>query len=183
MSTTSPKSPNPSESDSDTTESTSGTLSAATGQAAHSVSQPDAAPTQTAPQPDPDPSADPEAGDAPGDEQVGALRKEAAGYRKRAREAEARADAADAKLAALLDHLVAQAAGDRGVKPEALQAAGVDRAAWFGEGGAFLPEALAADVRATAEMFAIPRKGHNPHTGTGAENPAEALSWADAIKG
>lgn len=145
--------------------------------------EPDSTDPSAAQQPEPDPSADPEADDPQGDDQVGALRKEAAGYRKRAREAEQRADAADAKVAALLDHLVAQAAGARGVKPEALQAAGVDRAAWFGEDGAFLPEALAADVRATAEMFAIPRKGHNPHTGTGIENPAEALSWADAIKG
>lgn len=134
-------------------------------------------------QPEPDPNTDPEAGDAPGDDQVGALRKEAAGYRKRAKDAETRADAADAQVAALLDHLVQQAAGARGVKPEALTAAGVDRAAWFGEDGAFRPEQLAADVRATAEMFAIPRKGHNPHTGTGTEIPAEGLSWANAIKG
>lgn len=145
--------------------------------------EPDATDPQTAQQPDPDPSADPDAGDPQADDQVGQLRKEAAGYRKRAKDAEGRADAAEAQVGTLLDHLVQQAAGARGIKPEALAAAGVDRTAWFSEQGAFLPDALAADVRTTAEMFAVPRKGHNPHTGTGPEMPPNGKTWADAING
>ena len=111
---------------------------------------------------------------------VAKLRKEAAGHRAKLREAEARADAAEARAQAVLDHVLAVECRPYKIAPRALELAEKDPAAWFSEDG-FNRAALRADISEVAQMFGVRKPGHSPHTGTGGERPT-SRTWGDALK-
>ena len=110
------------------------------------------------------------------DNLVTKLRKENAGHRTRAKEAETRADAAEARAAAVLDYVIAAECKPYGIAPRALQLAEKDPAAWFGPEG-FDRQALVADIRDVAAMFGARKPGHSPYTGTGTERPPKGKTW------
>lgn len=110
------------------------------------------------------------------DNLVTKLRKENAGHRTRAKEAETRADAAEARAQAVLDHVLAAECKTYGIAPRALQLAEKDPAAWFGKDG-FDRQALVADIREVAAMFGGRKAGVSPYTGTGTERPPKGKTW------
>lgn len=149
----------------------------------------DAERAETAPpaheEPEEAPEADAGTDDAeePGSEDEGLvakLRKENAGHRSRLREAEARAETAEARAQAVLDHVLVTECKPYKIAPRALTLAEKDPAAWFGDDG-FNRAALRADISEVAQMFGARKAGHSPHTGTGGERPT-SRTWGDALK-
>lgn len=124
---------------------------------------------------------DAEEADSDDDGLVAKLRKEAAGHRTRTKEAEARADAAEARAQAVLDHVLDVECRPYKIAPRALTLAEKDPSAWFSEDG-FDRAALRADISEVAQMFGVRKPGHSPHTGTGSERPERKASWDDALK-
>lgn len=108
--------------------------------------------------------------------EVSKLRKEAARYRTEKKAEAERADAAEARATAVLDHVLAAECKTYGIAPRALQLAEKDPAAWFGRDG-FDRQALVADIREVAAMFGGRKAGVSPYTGTGTERPPKGKTW------
>lgn len=115
------------------------------------------------------------------DNLVTKLRKENAGHRTRAKEAETRADAAEARAAAVLDYVIAAECAPYKIAPRALQLAEKDPSNWFGKDG-FDRKALRDDISEVAAMFGARKPGHSPYTGTGGERPPKGKNWDQLLK-
>lgn len=124
---------------------------------------------------------DAENGDSETDDNlVTKLRKENAGHRAKLRDAEARAETAEARAQAVLDHVLAVECAPYRIAPRALQLAEKDPSNWFGPDG-FDRKALRDDISEVASMFGVRKPGHSPYTGTGGERPT-SRTWGDALK-
>lgn len=112
--------------------------------------------------------------------EVSKLRKEAARYRTEKKAETERADAAEARAAAVLDYVIAAECAPYKIAPRALQLAEKDPSNWFGPDG-FDRKALRDDISEVAAMFGLRKPGVSPYTGTGGERPT-SRTWDDALK-
>src|SRR5699024_7639141 len=109
------------------------------------------------------------------------LRKEAAGHRAKAREAEAERDAVTAQRDALAAAVLGDALRGTGVNAELFATAGRSIAEFIGEDG-LDRAAITRAGREVAKRYGIASPAVSRRTGTGAERPPkEPKTWADAL--
>lgn len=127
----------------------------------------------------------------PGDDNLGTeddssalakVRREAAGHRTRAREAEAERDALRVQRDGLAATVLADVLRPTGITPEAFRAGGHDVATFIGPDGALDLDGLRAAASETARQFGI-RRGMVPSAGTGGEDPTDGgPTWSEALR-
>ena len=130
-----------------------------------------------------------EAPEEPGDDNDGTesdtpavakLRREAAGHRKRLREAEAERDAVVVQRDALAAAVLGDALRGTGVSPELLATAGRTIEEFIGEDG-LDRAAITRAGREVAKRYGIASPAVSRRTGTGAERPPKGKSWSDVL--
>ena len=130
-----------------------------------------------------------EAPEEPGDDNDGTesdtpavakLRREAAGHRKRLREAEAERDAAVVQRDALAAAVLGDALRGTGVNAELFATAGRSIEEFLGEDG-LDRAAITSAGREVAKRYGIASPAVSRRTGTGAERPPKGKSWSDVL--
>lgn len=113
--------------------------------------------------------------------ELGKVRREAAGHRKRLREVEAERDTAAAQRDVLAATVLADSLRGTGVNAELFATAGrtVDE---FIVEGTLDRSAITRAGRDVAKKYGIASPAVSRYTGTGDERPPEGKTWADAIK-
>ena len=130
-----------------------------------------------------------EAPEEPGDDNDGTesdtpavakLRREAAGHRKRLREAEAERDALVVQRDALAAAVLGDALRGTGVNAELFATAGRSIEEFIGEDG-LDRAAITRAGREVAKQYGIASPAVSRRTGTGAERPPKGKSWSDVL--
>lgn len=130
-----------------------------------------------------------EAPEEPGDDNDGTesdtpavakLRREAAGHRKRLREAEAERDAVVVQRDALAAAVLGDALRGTGVNAELFATAGRSIEEFIGEDG-LDRAAITRAGREVAKQYGIASPAVSRRTGTGAERPPKGKSWSDVL--
>ena len=130
-----------------------------------------------------------EAPEEPGDDNDGTesdtpavakLRREAAGHRKRLREAEAERDAVVVQRDALAAVVLGDALRGTGVNAELFATAGRSIEEFLGEDG-LDRAAITSAGREVAKRYGIASPAVSRRTGTGAERPPKGKSWSDVL--
>lgn len=143
--------------------------------------------------PETDPRPDEDLNEAQEDEQsspaedeaggeVGKLRREAAGHRKRLREVEAERDTLTAQRDALAAAVLGDALRGTGVNAELFATAGRSIGEFITDDG-LDRGAITRAGRDVAKQYGIASPAVSRHTGTGDERPpAQKKTWADAVQ-
>ena len=130
-----------------------------------------------------------EAPEEPGDDNDGTesdtpavakLRREAAGHRKRLREAEAERDSVVVQRDALAAAVLGDALRGTGVNAELFATAGRTIEEFIGEDG-LDRAAITSAGREVAKRYGIASPAISRRTGTGAERPPKGKSWSDVL--
>lgn len=116
------------------------------------------------------------------EDKVASPNREAANYRRQLREVQAERDALTAALTAARHTVIADRLKGKGLKLEALTAAGHELSSFFCEDGGLGDELLEKAVTDTREALGIPTRpvGIVPTQGTGDPNP-NVGSWSGAF--
>lgn len=114
-----------------------------------------------------------------GSSELAKVRREAAGHRKRLREAEAERDAVTEQRDALAAAVLSEALRGTRLTPELFAAEGRAVEEFLGEDG-LDADALSAAVRDAAKKYGV-WGSRSPHTGTGAERPPKGKNWSDVL--
>ena len=115
-----------------------------------------------------------------GSSELAKVRREAAGHRKRLREAEAERDAVTEQRDALAAAVLGDALRGTGVSPELLATAGRSIEEFIGEDG-LDRAAITRAGREVAKQYGIASPAVSRRTGTGAERPPKGKSWSDVL--
>lgn len=109
------------------------------------------------------------------------VRREAAGHRTRAREAEAERDALTVQRDTLAAVVLADVLRPTGLSSEAFRAGGHDVSTFIAADGALDLDGLRSAASETAARFGI-RRGMVPSAGTGGETGGSGSDWADVLR-